>query len=221
VDPLARRLTTTDAVVVGLGAMIGAGVFAAFAPAAQAVAPTGAVAALLVALALAAAVAYANATSSAQLAAQYPTSGGTYVYGRERLGPWWGFVAGWGFVVGKTASCAAMALTFAAYAVPAGAPEPWRRLAAVLAVVALAAAGYRGITRTARLARWIVTFVLAALAVTLAVAWTGRGGTPSTGPLPLTAAEPASPGDWLGVLQAAGLLFFAFAGYARVATLGE
>ena len=111
---LARRLGTGDAVVIGLGSMIGAGVFAAFAPAA-ARRRRG----LLVGLAIAAVVAYCNATASAQLAAQYPTSGGTYVYGRERLGPWWGFLAGWGFVVGKTASCAAMALTFAAYAVPA------------------------------------------------------------------------------------------------------
>ena len=62
------------------------------------------------AVGIAAIVAFCNATSSAQLAAQYPTSGGTYVYGRERLGPWWGFIAGWGFVIGKTASCAAMAL---------------------------------------------------------------------------------------------------------------
>ena len=77
--------------------------------------------------ALAAVVAYCNATASAQLAAQYPTSGGTYVYGRERLGPWWGFLAGWGFVIGKTASCAAMALTFAAYV----APGPWQRPVAV------------------------------------------------------------------------------------------
>src|SRR5690242_21840379 len=93
--------------------MIGAGVFSAFTPAAAA-AGSG----LLVGLLVAAGVAWCNATASAQLAAQYPTSGGTYVYGRERLGPWWGFVAGWGFVVGKTASCAAMALTFASYAVP-------------------------------------------------------------------------------------------------------
>src|SRR5689334_25019056 len=93
--------------------MVGAGVFSAFAPAAAA-----AGSALLVGLALAAGVAYCNAVASAQLAAQYPTSGGTYVYGRERLGEWWGFLAGWGFVIGKTASCAAMALTFAAYAVP-------------------------------------------------------------------------------------------------------
>ena len=115
---LVRRLGTGDAVVIGLGSMIGAGVFAAFAPAARA-----AGAGLLIGLALAAAVAYCNATASAQLAAEYPASGGTYLYGRERLGPWWGFFAGWGFVVGKTASCAAMALTFAAYTVPSA----WQR----------------------------------------------------------------------------------------------
>src|ERR671917_1822765 len=97
---LVRRLGTTDAVVIGLGSMIGAGVFSAFAPAAAA-----AGAGLLVGLGIAAVVAYCNATASAQLAAQYPTSGGTYVYGRERLGDWWGFMAGWGVVVGQTASC--------------------------------------------------------------------------------------------------------------------
>ena len=96
---LQRRLTTTDAVVVGLSAMIGAGVFAAFAPAAAAAGRW-----LPAALAVAAVVAYANATSSARLAARYPASGGTYVYGRRRLGDLWGFLAGWGFVVGKTAS---------------------------------------------------------------------------------------------------------------------
>ena len=112
--------------------MIGAGVFSAFAPAAEA-AGTG----LLIGLGLAAAVAYCNAVASAQLAAQYPTSGGTYVYGRERLGEWWGFLAGWGFVIGKTASCAAMALTFAAYAVPG--PGWLERPVAVAAVLALTA----------------------------------------------------------------------------------
>src|SRR5436190_16797508 len=110
---LARRLGLFDAVVIGLGAMIGAGVFAAIAPASRA-AGSG----LLLGLALAALVAYCNATSSAQLAALYPESGGTYVYGRKRLGRFWGVLAGWGFVVGKLASCAAMAMTFASYAAP-------------------------------------------------------------------------------------------------------
>src|SRR5439155_10128097 len=98
---------------IGLGSMLGAGVFAVFAPAAAS-AGSG----LLVALAIAGFVAYCNAAASAQLAATYPTSGGAYVYGRERLGPWWGFTAGWGFVIGKTVSCAATAMTFAAYGLP-------------------------------------------------------------------------------------------------------
>jgi basic amino acid/polyamine antiporter, APA family len=204
---LARRLGTADAVVIGLGSMIGAGVFAAFAPAAEA-AGTG----LLIGLAIAAVVAYCNATASAQLAAQYPTSGGTYVYGRERLGDWWGFLAGWGFVIGKTASCAAMALTFAAYAVPEG----WQRPVAVAAVVALAAVNYRGVTRTARLTRIIVTVVLVALAVVVAASFLGAEGDP--GPA-ATVLDPDK--GWYGLLQSAGLLFFAFAGYARVATMGE
>jgi APA family basic amino acid/polyamine antiporter len=204
---LARRLGTADAVVIGLGSMLGAGVFAAFSPAAAA-----AGAGLLAGLGIAAVVAYCNATSSAQLAAQYPTSGGTYVYGRERLGPWWGFLAGWGFVVGKTASCAAMALAFAAHVAPSG----WQRPVAVAAVLTLTAVNYRGITRTARLARVIVTVVLVALAVAVAAVLAGDGSG-AGGPPPWA---PLDRGVY-GLLQSAGLLFFAFAGYARIATLGE
>ncbi|MGY1718089.1 APC family permease [Blastococcus sp. SYSU DS0552] len=204
---LTRRLGTGDAVVIGLGSMIGAGVFAAFSPAAQA-----AGAGLLVGLAVAAVVAYCNATASAQLAAQYPTSGGTYVYGRERLGEWWGFLAGWGFVVGKTASCAAMALTFAAYAAPAG----WERPVAVAAVLGLTAVNYRGVTRTAGLTRIIVAVVLTALAVAVAASLLG-GATAAGGPVAWTFTD----GGLHGILQSAGLLFFAFAGYARIATMGE
>jgi APA family basic amino acid/polyamine antiporter len=161
---LARRLGTGDAVLIGLGSMLGAGVFAAFAPAARAAGGL-----LLVGLTLAAGVAYCNATSSAQLAAQYPTSGGTYVYGRERLGPWAGFLAGWGFVVGKTASCAAMALTFAAYAVP----PAWQRPAAAVAVLTLGAVNYAGVTRTAALTRVLVSVVLAALGIVVLAALAG------------------------------------------------
>ncbi|MFP5452294.1 MAG: APC family permease [Thermoleophilia bacterium] len=205
--PLSRRLGTRDAVMIGLGSMIGAGVFAAFAPAAEA-----AGAGLLIGLVLAAVVAYCNATASAQLAATYPESGGTYVYGRRCLGPWWGFVAGWGFVIGKTASCAAMALTFAAYAVP----EAWRRPAAVAAVVAVALVNRAGITRTARVAGILVVFVLAALALVVTLVVDGTAGGEGAAGDMLT-----GQGGAYGVLQAGGLVFFAFAGYARIATLGE
>jgi basic amino acid/polyamine antiporter, APA family len=203
-EELARRLTTTDAVVIGLGAMIGAGVFAAPGPAAAAAGSW-----LLLGLAIAALVAYCNATSSAQLAALYPESGGTYVYARHRLGPYWGFLAGWSFVVGKTASLAAMALTFGAYVHP-----PLARPLGIAAVVAMVVVNYLGVEKTARLSRVIVALVLASLVAVIV----GAAGGPAASPANL---DPQLPGGVLGVLQAAGLLFFAFAGYARLATLGE
>jgi len=206
--PLSRRLGTGDAVVIGLGAMIGAGVFVVFAPAAAA-AGSG----LLAGLAIAAVVAYCNATSSARLAARYPQSGGTYVYGRERLGPFWGYLAGWSFVVGKTASCAAMALTVGLYLLPGHA-----HAVAVTAVVALTALNYRGIHSSTALTRVIVIVICVVLAAVVAVAALSGAAQPDQ--LGAGWGE-AGWGGAAGVLQAAGLLFFAFAGYARIATLGE
>ena len=204
---LACRLGTGDAVVIGLGSMMGAGVFAVWAPAAAA-AGVG----LLIGLGLAAIIAYCNAVASAQLAAVYPVSGGTYVYGRERLGEWWGFLAGWAFVVGKTASCAAMALTFGSYAVDGSRWE--QRAVAVAAVAAIAALNYRGVTRTAQLTRVLVACTLVALTVFVVAAVTS----PAASTEHLHGWSAVSP---YGVLQSAGLLFFAFAGYARIATMGE
>lgn len=201
--PLARRLRLGDAVAIGLGSMIGAGVFSVWAPA-MSVAGSG----ILIALAIAAIVAYCNATASAQLAAAHPVAGGTYAYARAEIGPWWGFVAGWSFVIGKIASCAAMAMTFAAYA----APEGWQVPVAVAAVVALAVVNCVGVTRTALVTRILVVCSLLGLALVVA---TGLGGSSTATPAPLLDASA------YGVLQGAGLLFFAFAGYARIATMGE
>jgi APA family basic amino acid/polyamine antiporter len=191
-------------VVIGLGSMLGAGVFAAVGPAARA-----AGAWLLLGLALAGLVAYCNATSSAELAARYPESGGAYAYGRRRLGPFWGFLAGWAFLAGKLASCAAMALTVGSYAAP-GLARP----VALAALAAVTVANYQGVAKTAVVTRVIVALVLAALAA--AVAGMLLGGQAGLGNL-----DPPRGQGLYGVLQAAGLLFFAFAGYARVATLGE
>jgi len=205
---LLRRIGLRDAVFIGLGSMVGAGVFVAFAPAARAAGawlPAG--------LAIAAVIAYCNATSSARLAALYPASGGTYVYGRERLGEFWGYLAGWGFVVGKTASCAAMTLTVVTYAAP-GLGQPWRSVLAVAVVAALTGLNYRGVQRSAFATRLIVSVTCAILALAAAAMLFGGTVTAVTpGPLP-------APGIG-GVFEAAGLLFFAFAGYARIATLGE
>ncbi|MGI5513763.1 APC family permease [Streptomyces sp. CA-106131] len=201
---LRRTLGVGDAVVIGLGSMIGAGIFAALAPAADA-----AGSALLIGLAVAAVVAYCNATSSARLAALYPASGGTYVYGRERLGAFWGYLAGWSFVVGKTASCAAMALTVGAYVWPGQA-----HAVAVAAVVALTAVNYGGMQKSALLTRVIVAVVLPVLACVVVVCL-------GSGAADAAQLDVGRSGGAGGLLQAAGLLFFAFAGYARIATLGE
>lgn len=154
-------------------------------------------------------MAYCNATSSARLAALYPASGGTYVYGRERLGEFWGFLAGWSFVVGKTASCAAMALTVGSYVWPGQA-----HAVAVAAVVALTAVNYTGVQKSALLTRVVVAVVLAVLAAPAVTSL--ASGAADAGRL-----DVGSDATFGGVLQAAGLLFFAFAGYARIATLGE
>ena len=201
---LARRLGLSDAVAVGLGAMIGAGVFVVWGPAARAAGSW-----LLLSLAVAAIVAVCNAWSSAALAARYPAAGGTYVYGRERLGPFAGYLAGWSFIVGKVASCAAMAMAIAAYAAPGR-----ERVAAAVAVVVVTALNLSGVQRSARVSRVIVGVVLAVL-VGVLVAGLVSGGA-SIAP-DLWSGRPSA----YGVLQGAGLIFFAFAGYARIATLAE
>ena len=211
---LARRLGTLDATVIGVGSMVGAGVFVAFAPAAGFAGRW-----LPLALLLAAVVAWCNATSTAQLAAVHPASGGTYVYANRQLGPWPGFVAGWGFVTGKTASAAAMALTFGLYAAElTGADDAGARLLAVAAVLGLTAVNLGGVTRTARLTKLLVAPVLVVLLAVVVLLFSGTG--PTAGGAP-AGDGPGWDGTGWGVLPAAGTLFFAFAGYARVATMGE
>ncbi|MDR6505886.1 APC family permease [Arthrobacter oryzae] len=202
-QPLQRRLGVFDATAIGLGSMLGAGVFVVFSPA-TALAGSLMIASVLIA----GAIAYCNAVASAQLAAKYPASGGTYVYGRKQLGEWPGFIAGWGFVTGKSASCAAMALTFGHYVAP-GFATPL----AVAAVVVLTGVNLLGITRTALLTRILLGIVLGTLVFVAAAGLAGPHPTPS-GPV-------TEPGSAWGILPAAGLMFFAFAGYARIATLGE
>ena len=206
-----------------MGSMIGAGVFAVWGPVLSVAGN-----APLAALAIAAIVAFCNATASAQLAAVHPVSGGTYAYARAEIGPWAGFIAGWCFLIGKVASCAAMAMTFAAYAAPTGFEVP----IAVLAVAALVVVNCFGVTRTALLTRILVIISLIGLAIVVAagatavttrltteqLGWYWSGVATSSSELGI---EPLSDPTAWGVLQGAALLFFAFAGYARIATMGE
>jgi APA family basic amino acid/polyamine antiporter len=182
---LRRVLGVSGATVVGVGAMLGTGVFAAWTPAYDL-----AGGALLVALVLAAVVAALNATSTASLARALPAAGGAYAYGREFLGRPAGAVAGYAFVIGKSASAGAAALTIGAYAWP----------------------GQERIVKSVRVTAVLIVAVIAVLAWLTAAGVTGLPESPSAG----TAAVPG--GD---LLAAAGILFVAFAGYARITVLGE
>lgn len=199
---LSRRLDYPDAVVIGVAAMVGAGVFAAFGPAAAAAGPW-----LLVGLVLASLVAYANAMSTAALAARMPTSGGNYSFAGQMISPLWGWIAGWAFLVGKTASCAAMALTFGTYVY-----APLARPLAVAVLIAVTLVNHYGIAKTAFATRAALAFVLLSLTVVVVSGFTAGAD---------RATSPGRPFEVLGVMESAGILFFAFAGYARLATLGE
>ena len=194
-----RQLSALDAVFIGLAAMLGAGVFVVFGPAFELAGSW-----LMIAILLAGLVAYLNAATIAQLAAQVTRSGGTYAYGRAYMNNTWGFLAGITFLVGKIGSSAAIALTFAGYLLP-----DYQVPVSVAAVIVMAVINIAGINRTAFGSKILASITIFFLLVLMAAAATA----------PVVEAS-AAPGEPLGVFTASALIFFAFAGYARVATLG-
>lgn len=203
---LRRTLGLVDAVAIGLGAIIGAGVFVAIGPAVDV---AGSFA--LISMLIAGVVALFNSLSSAQLAAAYPVSGGTYAYGRQLINDATGFIAGWIFVIAAIAADSAIALTFSTYldflfpAVPA-------RVIAVILVLAATALNLIGLQYSAKVNNVLSALKVGALALFIII-----------GAFFFHAARlhPAGPPSGSGILNAAAILFFAYTGYARIATLGE
>jgi APA family basic amino acid/polyamine antiporter len=203
---LRRDLGLLDAVGVGFGAIVGAGIFVVTGVAAGIAGP-----ALLLGLVLAGIAATANALSSAQLAAEYPQSGGTYEYGYRVLTPWAGFVAGWMFLASKISAAGTVALGLAGYlaALVPGLPP---RAVAVGAILVFTVLNYFGVRRSSRANLAIVAVSLGSLLLFVVL---GAGAVRAEN---LT---PFAPQGWRGVMEAGAILFFAYTGYARVATLGE
>lgn len=203
---LKRELGLLEAVGIGLGAVMGAGIFVVTGVAAGTAGP-----AFLLGLAVAGVAATFNGLSSAQLAARYPQSGGTYEYGYVLISPAAGFAAGWMFLASKLAAAGTVALGFGYYAaalVPGISPVA----AAAGAVIFVTAANLFGIKKAGKFNLAIVTLTLFSL-VTFVIA-----GIPSFDAANLT---PFVPHGWTGVAESSALLFFAYTGYARLATLGE
>ena len=203
---LRPQLRMFDAVATGLAAILGAGIFAVIAPAARIAGP-----ALLVSLSIGAFVALCNALSSAQLAAVFPRTGGTYEFGRRVLGPWWGFSAGWMFLIANTVGPGAIALAFGGYLNAVAGFVPARDMAVVAALV-MTTLNAAGIRRSVRVTDVVVVLsILSLLAVAVICLPAARASN-------LT---PFAPSGVAGILQATGLLFFAYTGYSRIATLVE
>ena len=203
---LRPQLHLYDAVATGLAAILGAGIFAVIAPAAGLAGP-----AILVSLLIAAAVAFCNAMSSVQLARVLPRTGGTYRFANQMLGPWWGFIAGWMFVAANSIGPGVIAIAFGGYA-HAAEPAIDARVAAVVMAVAICTINASGIRRSTRATDvMVVLSVLSLLGVIVL-------GLPHASAGNLT---PFAPHGVLGIFRATGLLFFAYTGYSRIATLVE
>ena len=205
-NELLRALTLKDAVGVGLGAIIGAGIFVVTGVAAGVSGP-----AFIVGLIIAGIIASFNGLSSAQLAAVYPHSGGTYEYGYQLLSPSFGFSAGWMFLISKLSAAGVVAIGFGSYfhqLLPVASPM----LISVAAVILLTVVNLFGIKKAGLLNLVIVTFTL------LSLLYLVFSGIPAVEKRNFT---PFAPFGISGIAEAAALLFFAFTGYARIATLAE
>lgn len=203
---LLRLLTLKDAVAVGLGAIIGAGIFVVTGIAAGVSGP-----AFIIGLMIAGIIATFNALSSAQLAAIYPHSGGTYEYGYILINPTFGFSAGWMFLLSKLSAAGVVAIGFGSYfyqLVPIASPITF----SVSAVILLTAANFFGIKKAGILNLTIVAITLLSL---LYLVFSGISEVNSEN------FKPFAPFGIVGIAEAAALLFFAFTGYARIATLAE
>lgn len=206
---LRRELGVPSAALLGLGSIIGTGVFVSIGIASGVAGPS-----VVLAVMVAGLVATANGLSSAQLAAAQPVSGGTYEYAHRLISPAWGFTAGWMFLAAKSASAATAALGFAGYLLVSFDGPAWAVVPlAVAAVVAVGAVVLAGIRRSAAVNAAIVSVAIAALFAFVVV---GAGSVDAAN---LT--EGFLAGGIPGWLQASALMFVAFTGYGRVATLGE
>jgi len=215
---LRREVGILGATMMGLGAMVGTGIFVSIGNAAGSAGP-----AMILATAMAAMIAGFNGLSSAQLAAAYPVSGGTYEYGYRLLHPSLGFTAGWMFVCAKSASAATAALGFAGYVLNVFGQDDsiWRILLALLAVSVFTAVVSFGIRRSSHVNNVVVFVTLLALLIFIVVGMPTavRRGTENMTPF----FQPSSSESRriAGFLEAAALMFVAYTGYGRIATLGE
>lgn len=216
-DQLKRQVGLFGAMLIGLGSMLGTGLFVSLAFGIVKAGPY-----MVFALFLAGMLAFCNALNSAQLAANYPTSGGAYEYGYRLLRPQFGFTAGWMFLLAKSASAAASAFAFG-YVLRSilmdFVPEaflPSTAILAALTTLIMTAFVALGLKRSNYLNLGILFLIfLSIVSLFLSLAFSEISWTwPNMSEVSFARQGPL-------FLEGVALLFVAFTGYGRIATLGE
>ena len=205
---LTRTIGTGGAVLLGLGSIIGTGAFVSIA-----LATTHTGLWVLVAIAIATLTATCNGLSSAQLASAYPVSGGTYEYATRLISPIVGFSAGWLFLCAKSASAAAAAIGASAYILSLAdqSGPALERVAPIVLLAIVSCTVMRGLRRSVMVTMIMLAAAFIGIAVFLLACL--ETGTDDKSMLAVP--------DAAGIPAAAALMFVAFTGYGRIATLGE
>ncbi len=219
---LSREMSLLDVTMIGVGAMIGAGIFVLTGLAAGVAGP-----ALIIAFLLNGFVAVFTAMSYAELGSCYHDAGGGYLWVKEGLPKWNGFLSGWMSWFAHAVACSVYAIGFGAYfghalnEMGVHLPEvafltPDKLLAVVVAVV-FAYINFRGASETGKIGNLVTMTKIAILAIFIAFGievilrngdWTASF-------------QPFMPYGWGGVLKSMGLTFIAFEGYEVIAQSSE
>ena len=203
---LKRTLNLLDATSVGVGAIIGAGIFVVLGIAIGYAGP-----AIIISIIVAGVVASFTAFSFAELGSAIPKEGGAYQFAFELISPFAGFLVGCLWLFAQVVAGAAISLGFASYFV---AIFPIFSLKTVAVAVALILTGVNliGIKQSATVNNILVIIKVAILCVFI-----GFGIFQVN---PQNFAQ-FSPNGLFGILQGAGFIFFAYLGFGRIAALGE
>jgi basic amino acid/polyamine antiporter, APA family len=219
---LSREMKLMDATLIGVGAMIGAGIFVLTGIAAGVAGPG-----LIITFCLNGLVALFTAFSYAELGSCFHDAGGGYLWVKEGLPKWNGFISGWMSWFAHAVACSLYALGFGAYfdlvlhelhiALPnLGFIAP-QKILAVITAITFAYVNFRGASETGKvgnfvtIAKVVILFIFIGFGINLLVHkpdWQSNF-------------TPFMPYGWSGIFKAMGLTFIAFQGFEVISQCSE
>ena len=219
---LSREMGLMDATLIGVGAMIGAGIFVLTGIAAGVAGP-----ALIITFSLNGVVALFTAFSYAELGSCYHDAGGGYLWVKEGLPKWNGFISGWMSWFAHAVACSLYALGFGAYfelvlhefniVMPHwGLLSPQKILAAFTAVI-FAYVNFRGASETGKVGNFVTIAKIIILIIFIGFGLNFVLHRPDWH----TAFADFMPHGWSGVFKAMGLTFIAFQGFEVISQCSE